>query len=205
MGRQQRYQRGETVDKAMRLFWRHGFSGTSMRDLETELDMRPGSIYANFGSKEGLYLEVLEQYAQYTGEGLGAAIEAQGSFLGGLRQFLHSLVIGDGVEPPGRACMLAKTLADLEPANAKLKGRAVELMAAFEQSLRELLAVARQRGELGEAADTDALARFIQIQITGIRAYAECGRTAAILQGHIEDVLAAIEHKAATNPTVTSC
>ncbi|TQV78870.1 helix-turn-helix transcriptional regulator [Exilibacterium tricleocarpae] len=220
MGRQLRYERGVTLDKAMRVFWRNGYSGTSMRDLEAVLDMRPGSIYATFGSKEGLFLEALDKYAQLNGDQLARAIATKGTFMGGLRQFLTGLLLrhesrhesrdelrdelrgepgdklGDESEPPGRACMLAKTLADLEPRNAKLKGRAVELMGVFEHTFCDLLTQARARGEISAAADIPATARFIQIQVIGIRSFAEAEADVEILLGHIEDVMAAIERKA---------
>ena len=196
MGRQQRYERGVTLDMAKRVFWRNGYSGTSMRDLETVLDMRPGSIYATFGSKEGLYLEALDKYAQLNGDWLAAAVDAEGSFMGGLRCFLTRLVLGEEGTPSSRACMVAKTLADLEPRNFRLKGRAIELMGVFEHAFCDLLSAARDRGEISMAADIGATARFIQIQVTGIRAFAEAEPGEDILRGHIEDVMIAIERKA---------
>ncbi|MDC9612019.1 TetR/AcrR family transcriptional regulator, partial [Pseudoalteromonas sp. GABNS16H] len=38
----------------MNLFWERGYAGASMKQIEQALDMRPGSIYATFGSKDGL-------------------------------------------------------------------------------------------------------------------------------------------------------
>ncbi len=53
-----KYNHAEVLNKATELFWQKGYQGTKMRDLQEHLDMRPGSIYAGFGSKEAIFLQV---------------------------------------------------------------------------------------------------------------------------------------------------
>ena len=67
MARNARYDRQIALDKAMNLFWERGYAGASMKQIEQALDMRPGSIYATFGSKDGLFSEALAAYAQRSG------------------------------------------------------------------------------------------------------------------------------------------
>lgn len=62
MGRPPSYDRLTALDTAMKLFWKQGYLGTSLKDLENALSMRPGSIYAAFHSKEALYRECIELY-----------------------------------------------------------------------------------------------------------------------------------------------
>ena len=64
MAKATKFDRQDAVDKATHLYWEKCFHGTSMRNLQDVIDMRPGSIYACFGSKEGLFKEVLNNYAQ---------------------------------------------------------------------------------------------------------------------------------------------
>lgn len=58
-----KYDRDKVIDKATALFWQRGFQGAGMRDIQQALDMRPGSIYARFQSKEGLFKLVVDKYA----------------------------------------------------------------------------------------------------------------------------------------------
>jgi len=58
------HNRQDSLERALQLFWQKGFHATSLKDLEKALDMRPGSIYATFGSKDGLFQESLERYAR---------------------------------------------------------------------------------------------------------------------------------------------
>jgi len=63
MPRQPLHDRQRSLGRAVDIFWAQGFHATSLKDLERALDMRPGSIYAAFGSKEGLFNEALDRYA----------------------------------------------------------------------------------------------------------------------------------------------
>lgn len=47
--------------KAADLMARHGFDGTSMRDIAAAVDMLPGSLYYHFPSKEDMLLAIHER------------------------------------------------------------------------------------------------------------------------------------------------
>src|ERR1700709_1414379 len=50
------------VASAMAAFRRHGFEGASIQHLVDATGVGRGSLYAAFGSKEGLYLAALDRY-----------------------------------------------------------------------------------------------------------------------------------------------
>lgn len=58
-----KYDREAVIRQAMLLFWEKGFYATSTRDLQQTINLRPGSFYAAFGSKESLFREALRCYA----------------------------------------------------------------------------------------------------------------------------------------------
>ena len=64
MPRTKSYTKVEVTQKAMNLFWKNGFKTSSMQLLEKEMGINKFSIYASFGSKEGLLEESLKLYAQ---------------------------------------------------------------------------------------------------------------------------------------------
>lgn len=51
--------RKEILDAARRLFWQHGYAGTSIPKIAREAELAPGTIYLYFPSKEALYVELL--------------------------------------------------------------------------------------------------------------------------------------------------
>ena len=66
-GRPRGFDRGQALDVAMRLFWRHGYEGVSVGDITARLGIAAPSLYAAFGSKAGLYREALDRYAALPG------------------------------------------------------------------------------------------------------------------------------------------
>jgi AcrR family transcriptional regulator len=62
MARSKQYNEQEVVEKAMFLFWLKGYENTSVRMLEKEMGINQFSIYASFGSKQGVFLESLKCY-----------------------------------------------------------------------------------------------------------------------------------------------
>ncbi|OZF41014.1 TetR family transcriptional regulator [Rhodococcus sp. 14-2483-1-1] len=61
-GRPSAFDRDLVLLAAARLFWRHGFSGTSTRALTTATGLSTSSLYAAFGSKAGLFEEAVRTY-----------------------------------------------------------------------------------------------------------------------------------------------
>ena len=62
MPRTPEYDRDTVVAQAMAVFWRQGYGKTSVGDLVEATGLKPGSLYAAFGSKKGVFLEVLDVY-----------------------------------------------------------------------------------------------------------------------------------------------
>ncbi|MBD3610778.1 MAG: helix-turn-helix transcriptional regulator, partial [Gammaproteobacteria bacterium] len=75
MARPVEFEMDTVLQKAMDTFWEHGYSATSMSNLVEVTGLKPGSIYAAFGSKEGLFLSAIDKYGQRSVKRLQALIE----------------------------------------------------------------------------------------------------------------------------------
>ena len=64
MTRPASFEREDILERAMDAFWRNGFEGTSLRQLEEATGLNPGSLYHHFHSKEGLFRDVLVHYIE---------------------------------------------------------------------------------------------------------------------------------------------
>jgi len=62
MGRPKNFSREEVLEKAMPVFWTHGFSDTSLQELERATGVNKSGLYAEFRNKEDLFLECLRHY-----------------------------------------------------------------------------------------------------------------------------------------------
>ncbi|MGM0768203.1 MAG: TetR/AcrR family transcriptional regulator [Pseudomonadota bacterium] len=193
MARQARYDRKTALDKAVGLFWEKGYHGSSMKQIERALDMRPGSIYATFGSKDGLFTEALASYAEQGGREMAAHLARYDSIVDGLQDYLRNIAgsCRPDIQSPSRACMIVKTLLEASNTHSLLADQANSILAAIERSLTDLLNQARQRGELVPTADCERLARLFQAQIMGLRAMGERHLAPQAMQ-HLGDDMAAI-------------
>jgi TetR/AcrR family transcriptional regulator, copper-responsive repressor len=65
MGRPKKFSRDGVLEKAIPVFWEHGFADTSLQDLELATGVNKSGLYAEFASKEDLFLASLRHYLQY--------------------------------------------------------------------------------------------------------------------------------------------
>lgn len=61
-GRPRAFDRDTALQRAMDVFWVRGYEGASLAALTEAMEIRPPSLYAAFGSKEGLFREALAHY-----------------------------------------------------------------------------------------------------------------------------------------------
>lgn len=197
MARQASYDREKVLHKALELFWAKGYHTTSLKDLETVLDMRPGSIYAAFGSKEALFAEVLRVYAKRSQAYFEATLARGPTPLSGIAAHVRSLGCADVETQPSRACMLVKTLLETPDDDPVLRRLTENMLRMMEASFSRAFHHARDVGELPPNANPDRLACRLQAEIFGLRTYAQRTDTKARVAELAEDIAADIEALAA--------
>src|SRR6202041_3110392 len=67
MGRPKSFSREEVLEKAMPVFWTHGFSDTSLQDLERATGVNKSGLYTEFRDKEDLFMACLRHYLESQG------------------------------------------------------------------------------------------------------------------------------------------
>ncbi|WP_159737666.1 TetR/AcrR family transcriptional regulator [Vibrio atypicus] len=188
MGKAAKFDREQVINKATNLYWQKGFHGTSMRNLQDVIDMRPGSIYAAFGSKDGLFKESLHNYTRSGIEHLANCQAETNSPLSALKLFMKQVVITSQVDAPNGMCMLAKSIAELTDEQAELLAEAKRCFQRMEQEFARVIAEAQAQGEVSKEKDPAILARYVQVQISGLRTYAKANNSDTPLEEMIEDV-----------------
>lgn len=166
-----KFERETVVRLASQLFWQKGFHATSTRDLQEVINMRPGSIYAAFGSKEGLYSESLKDYTAQMKSQIDGFLSSADTVLGGLRAFVENIIIETKDCSPSAICMLVKANSEFAEKEANLYELSVNLAVQFEAYLTQLFEQAINKGELNSTLTALEYARFFQVQFTGLRGY----------------------------------
>src|SRR5437588_3573741 len=63
-GRPRTFDAEKALDRALKVFWRKGYEGTSLPDLTKAMGINRPSLYAAFGNKESLFRKALDRYAE---------------------------------------------------------------------------------------------------------------------------------------------
>jgi len=67
IGRPKHFSRVEVMEKAIPVFWQHGFANTSLADLEAATGVNRSGLYTEFRDKEDLFLASLGHYIETSG------------------------------------------------------------------------------------------------------------------------------------------
>lgn len=194
MSRATLHNRQDSLERALQLFWQKGFHATSLKDLEKALDMRPGSIYAAFGSKDGLFQEALEHYAHKTTVELERTLNKhQDSPLLGLAAYLRLLGGIRDQKSPSRACMLVKSLLELGEREHAALHKVEMMLAGIEAYFINCFTKSQQIGEIDKRLDPIRLGRRLQAEVMGLRAFAQRDVDSAAVHDLAEDMALSLE------------
>ena len=188
MAKTAKFDRQDVVDKATNLYWEKGFHATSMRNLQDVIDMRPGSIYATFGSKEGLFKETLARYTELGILNLNRFRNETDSPIQALENFVRRVVVESKQSSPNGMCMLAKTVAELTDEHSELLEEAKKSLKIMEGEFAKVIAEAQELGEISKEREPAQLDRHVQVQIAGLRTYAKTCDDIVFLKSMVEDV-----------------
>lgn len=187
------YDRNAALDAAVHLFWTKGYHATSLKDLEAALQMKPGSIYAAFSSKEALYLAALERFFQASRAAFARDMQDAKSPLGAMSNYLLQLARSRSEEPRGQACMLIKTVIDTTATDAAIADRANGYIKEIQSDFAAAFDYAKQIGEMPPELDSGRLARRYQSNINALRIELHRGMEQSEITALAEDMVADLE------------
>ena len=174
LGRPRAFDPDQALDRALEVFWRKGYEGTSIADLTAAMGINPPSLYAAFGNKEALFRRALDRYEAKHEASWRDALDARTGYEAIERLLMRSAAsLGDKRNPPG-CLMVQAALCGGEECASVTK----ELAARREASLaliRERLKRAKRDGDLPEDADPASLARYVTTVLHGMAVQAAGG------------------------------
>lgn len=172
MGRHREFDLGEALDAAMKVFWLKGYDTASISDLTEAMAINSPSLYAAFGSKEGLFTAVLTHYdakrekvlAQILSEPTAQKVAVR--YLSAIADYAT-----DKKHPPG--CLLIK--AGLSPGEGEIAKQLARHKATIEVALRKRFERAKREGDLPKDANPLALMRYLLAVGSGLCVQAASG------------------------------
>ena len=173
-GRPRAFDADEALDRAMTVFWRHGYEGASLAALTEAMGINRPSLYAAFGNKEALFQRVLDRYAAGPASYMREALEAPTARDVVERLFRGAVEVCADPDGP-RGCLFVQGALSCGASADPIRRGLAERRAAGQAALRERFEVARAAGDLPARVDASDLARYVMTVLTGMSIQAAGG------------------------------
>ena len=193
MPRHAEYNRDTVIAAATTVFWERGYSQTSIGDLVSATGLQPGSLYAAFGNKKGLFLEVIDQYNQAFIRRIRALRSQDSAALTKIRGLLQQIVdeAADGGADHG--CLTVNALLEMSQHDKDIARRLRAYNAQLRKAFAWLVRDAQAEGDVVAGQDPNELAAFVINNIWGMRVMCKSRPDRASLEAIVTGVLAALQ------------
>jgi len=176
LGRPRAFDVDLALDRALDLFWRKGYEGTSLSDLTKAMRINRPSLYAAFGNKEALFRKALDRYAKGPTAYFDKALEATSARTVAERFLLGTIdLLTDPRTPQG--CLIVQSALACGDAANSIRKELASRRDAGEAALRRRFQRAKREGDLPATADPADLARYITTIVHGMAVKGAGGAT----------------------------
>lgn len=175
-GRPKTFDREAALDKAMTLFWQHGYEATSLADLVEATGAKAPTLYAEFVNKEGMFRAVLDRYI----ERFAARHEAQlfcedKSVEQALRDYFSAVATCFTSKDTPAGCFMINTSSALAASSKEIAHTIKSRHAMQEKTLCEFLTQRQARGEIPADKTVCRLGEFLSCILQGMSVSARDG------------------------------
>jgi TetR/AcrR family transcriptional regulator, transcriptional repressor for nem operon len=168
MPRSKTYDDDLVLEKAMNVFWVHGYEATSVRLLEKEMGINQFSIYASFKNKKNLFINALRKYREYVIINRFQPLLQEDAGFAELEKFLLNAASSKKEQKEKKGCLVVNTAGELgehDPEIAKEINRYYDFI---RNMILKVLENAVEKGEIPANTDIEKQASFFLGVMQGI-------------------------------------
>jgi len=181
MGRHKTYDREDVTRRAMHLFWERGFQATSTQDLAERMGVNRYSLFAEFGSKQGLFEAALAMYERDVVTSHFAVLESSNAGLAEIESVVDAFAAAAGQPGSERGCMLCNVAAERAPFDPASERVVAGYVDRIQRALSNALDNARRRGEVDPDVVIEDQARLFTSSLLGFWLLLRAGIDAEML------------------------
>ena len=186
LGRPRSFDPDKALDRAMHVFWRKGYEGTSLSDLTRAMRINAPSLYAAFGNKDALFGKVIDRYVSGPASFISTALDAPTARDVVERLFKGVVALQTAKQNPG-GCLLVRGAMAAGDKAGRMRKQVHARLAGAEAAIRKRLERAKAEGDLPADANPADLARYLMAVLDGIAVAGATGAKARQLN-RIADV-----------------
>ena len=199
MARTKAFDTDEVLERALRIFWRNGYEGTSMQDLVDGMRINRASIYDTFGSKEALYLQALQRYQVRNQCQVKQLLAEHSSVREALNRLLEGMIEESASDPEKKGCFVVNATTGLanrnEAVNRLVSENEQRMAFAFEDMIKQ----GQASGEIDSDQDPKVLSSYVFSSLQGLRVLAATNSDLTTLRRVKDTILSPLFTKPASS------
>ncbi|MDE3206595.1 MAG: TetR/AcrR family transcriptional regulator [Acidobacteriota bacterium] len=190
MGRPRTFDDETAVDRAMDVFWRQGYRGTTPEDLARAVGVGKGSLYNAFGSKRELFARALDRYRDVQAVLVDQVLDAEGPIKDRIARALALVIDMNVADPERRGCLAVNTAAELAGFDDDATERVEAMFERTARAFGNAVRMGQTSGEIRGDLDPDALALHLLTTLVGVQLLSKTTRDAETLKHSVQVALA---------------
>jgi len=176
VGRPRAFDMDTALEKALEVFWRKGYDGTSLSDLTEAMGINKPSLYAAFGNKEQLFLKAIELYESRPCAFFMPALEKPTAYEVA-EHMLYGAAAPMANKDQPQGCVVIQGALSCSEAAAAVKEALANRRLEGQKKLVERFERAKTEGDLPSAVNAETLARYLGSVLQGMAIQANSGAT----------------------------
>lgn len=185
------YDDSNIIKKAQEVFWKKGYSASSLSALQKATGAGAGTFYNTFkGGKKEIFEKAIED-RRLAFMAFKSELDKSEYPLELIKDFFRSIALTDN-DAHLKGCIIANTVVEMTFIDEKLEDSAVQILKEVEIMYKHVLEDQKEKGNLKTQTDPEILARYLITFWCGLNTLRRMYPDKTILKDQIEMQLAVI-------------
>lgn len=169
------------LEKAMELFWKKGYSATSMGNLVEQMGVNRASLYTTYGDKKALFIKAFKHYRKLNKERINSFFAEQLSVKEGIKNLFLTSIESALEDTDRKGCFVINCTTELLPDEKEFLPLIACNQQELEQIFKEFLSLGVESGEIAAEKDLDSIAAYLFTLYGGLQVNAKVNPDKAVL------------------------
>ena len=193
MARTKEFDEIQALEKAMHLFWTHGYDGTSLQMLEKAMGLVRTSIYNTYGNKRKLFNTVISHYEETVIAQLMMSVEKESDIRKSMAKMLNGEInLHFNKNNPGGCLIVLSVLEKAQHGDESTK-LLESIVKKMEKFLTKKISDAQNEGQISTAVDVKSVSLAIATTVVGIAVMGKAGFSKSALQNIVATTISLLD------------
>jgi AcrR family transcriptional regulator len=198
-GRPRSFDADSALDAAVLVFWEKGYDGTSLTDLTAAMGINRPSLYATYGNKRDLFMQVIDRYAATHGRRAFSALQDEPDIRTAVQRFFEANIDCALADATPRGCLINTVATDAAENDPDLRAKLSHMFDQTDTAIAQQMAAKEASAEPNDH-ELEQLAQMAHSVTHSIMTRARAGASRQQL-AEIADSFMAVLFPSAGSPT----